>query len=94
LLPIGIPLGMPLPIGLRLASVLFPGSIPSLWAINGVASVLGSVLAIVLALRLGFTAALVAGAVAYGGVIILATRLSMHASGLALSGLPQARRRG
>lgn len=74
--PVGIPLGVLFPTGVRLAGSLYSGSLPSLWAINGVASVLGSALAIVLALRMGFTAALVIGSCVYGIVAVLARGLS------------------
>lgn len=75
---LGIPLGTALPLGLRVARFSAPGRIPMLWAINGVASVLGSVLALVLALQLGFNAALITSALTYGTASLLATRFLTH----------------
>ncbi len=93
LFPIGLPLGMSLPLGLRLAGILAPERIPSLWAVNGVASVLGSVLAVVLALSIGFNAALVAAGLVYGGVIFLVARLSARVLRLPEPALPKGGRR-
>ncbi|MBM4361280.1 MAG: hypothetical protein FJ104_01275 [Deltaproteobacteria bacterium] len=68
LLPMGFAMGLPFPLGLRLAgerSVL----VPWLWGINGAASVLCSVLAMVVALGGGISASYWCGVAAYGGAL-------------------------
>jgi hypothetical protein len=54
LAPLGISLGMAMPIGLTRISRLYPGSVVWAWGINGVASVLASVLAVAVAITWGF----------------------------------------
>ncbi len=76
-------LGLPFPAGLRLVKESGSDrSIPWLWGVNGVASVLGSVLAIMLALSLGFTAALALAAVLYA-ITIFTLRAFMPFTGRA-----------
>jgi hypothetical protein len=63
LAPMGFLMGIPFPQGLvRLKT---PGLVPLAWGINGCASVISSILATTGALTWGFSAVLVAGAVAY-----------------------------
>ncbi|MFP3901521.1 MAG: hypothetical protein ACLFXM_11755 [Acidimicrobiia bacterium] len=63
LAPVGIALGMPMPLGLSRFSALYPRSVAYAWGVNGIASVLASVLGIVVAINAGYRAAsLVAGA--------------------------------
>lgn len=63
LTPLGIGLGVAMPIGLRRFHGLYPSSIPYAWGVNGIASVLASVLGVALAINFGFAvASLVAGA--------------------------------
>ncbi len=70
LAPLGLAMGLPFPIGLRVLNECRPQLIPWAWAINGYTSVIGSVLAVVLALELGFTVVLFIAAGIYGvGVI-------------------------
>jgi hypothetical protein len=57
LAPLGISLGMAMPIGLTRLSRLYPGSVAWAWGINGVASVLASVLSVAVAITWGFPAA-------------------------------------
>jgi spermidine synthase len=72
LLPVGFVLGMPFPLGLRLAAQVAPDSIALFWAISAGFSMLGSVLAALVALQLGFSAVLLVGAGLYGlGAIAL-----------------------
>ena len=62
LAPLGIVLGMAMPIGLRRFRALHPESIAYAWGVNGVASVVASVLGVALAINFGFaTTSLVAG---------------------------------
>ena len=63
--PAGFLMGIPFPIGLRILNDFFPEDIAWMWAVNAVMSVLGSVLAVIIAILLGFTWALLAGALAY-----------------------------
>jgi spermidine synthase len=64
LIPLGLLLGMPLPLGMRLlhqdrAAVAWS------WGINSAASVLGAILATVMAMNYGFTLTLLAGEMVY-----------------------------
>jgi MFS family permease len=69
LAPIGLILGMPMPIGLTRFSALYPRSVPYAWGVNGIASVLASVLGIAIAINVGYVvASLVAGA-CYAGAL-------------------------
>jgi Spermine/spermidine synthase domain len=62
LAPVGIALGMPMPLGLARFSALYPKSVAYAWGVNGIASVLASVLGIVVAINFGYVvASLVAG---------------------------------
>jgi hypothetical protein len=72
LVPIGFVLGMPFPLGLRLAAQSAPDSVALFWAISAAFSMLGSVLAALIALQLGFSAVLLVGCALYGlGAIAL-----------------------
>lgn len=66
LVPLGILMGYPFPIGLAWLERSDSSLIPWAWAVNGCASVLAAVLAAILALSFGFTLVLVLGAVFYG----------------------------
>jgi hypothetical protein len=63
--PLGLAMGTPFPLGLRVAGARAPGAIPWAWAVNAVASVVGSVLAMVLATEVGFGSVLVLAAATY-----------------------------
>jgi len=52
--PLGLLMGMPLPLGMRLASEKM-SALPWLWGLNGAASVCGSVAAMILALMFGIS---------------------------------------
>ncbi len=71
LCPLALLIGMPLPLGMKLASRRDPNLIPWLWGINGATSVLGSVLAVVVAVAAGFTASLSVGAACYLAAALL-----------------------
>lgn len=58
LAPLGILMGMPFPLGIRLVTRTNEKLVPWAWGVNGCASVLGSILSVMLAQSLGFTAVL------------------------------------
>lgn len=61
LLPLGLLMGMPFPLGIRLLGFKYPRSIPWLYAVNSAASVMGSVAAMLLAVHFGFSSAVELG---------------------------------
>ena len=74
--PIFFLLGMPFPLGLRMAAARLGAPMtPLAWAINGLASAVGSTSAIALALLWGFDAVFVIVAGCYGLVAIVGSRL-------------------
>jgi len=68
LLPMGLCIGIPFPLGLKILGEREPSLIPLAWAINGCFSVLAPILTIILAMEIGFKAVLWLG----GGVYIMA----------------------
>jgi hypothetical protein len=58
-------MGMPLPLGVRLAGRLDARVIPWAWSINGATSVLGTTAAFCTAMNFGFTAAMLLGLALY-----------------------------
>ena len=74
LIPLGVPMGIPFPVGMRLLGERAPSLIPWAWAINGSFSVLAPVMALMLALSTGFGAvAYLAAAVYFLAFLVLAT---------------------
>jgi SAM-dependent methyltransferase len=67
--PLGLLMGMPFPTALRWAGTEAGGLVPWAWAVNGGASVFGSALAVLVSMTWGFTATLLAGALAYGAAL-------------------------
>jgi hypothetical protein len=67
IVPLGLLMGMPFPIGVRMLTDSKKALIPWAWAVNGCASVLGSILPIILALSFGFSPVLLVAGVAYLG---------------------------
>ncbi len=65
LAPLGLVMGMPMPIGVRVLNRESPALIPWAWGVNGAASVLGSAAALAIALLAGFNQAMLAGAALY-----------------------------
>lgn len=66
----GFFMGMPFPRGLTILSKSDKNTvIPIMWGINGVMSVVGSVLSVIISMQLGFTGALITGAVFHTIVI-------------------------
>ncbi len=66
IIPLGLVMGIPFPIGLREVAIWGRQQVALAWTVNGVMSVLGSVLAVVIALQFGFSIVLLAGGTAYG----------------------------
>jgi hypothetical protein len=74
LLPLGVPMGIPFPVGMRLLGERDPSLLPWAWVINGSFSVLAPVMAIMLALAAGFgTVAYLAAAAYFLAFLILLT---------------------
>ena len=70
--PLGIVLGMPFPLGLRLIGKEAGPLAPWAWGVNGFFTVIGSVSAIILGMAFGFTVVLATAAVSYtvAGIVI------------------------
>jgi hypothetical protein len=80
LVPLGLAMGMPFPLGLRLAARVLPGDVALFWAINALFSVLGAVGAAAIAVQYGFGAVLVTGAICYGlAAVVLALTVTRGA---------------
>lgn len=65
LCPLGLLMGMPFPLGIKVTNAKAPSLIPWAWGVNGAFSVLGSVLAAILSINYGFNVTLVSGLMAY-----------------------------
>lgn len=65
LMPAGILMGIPFPLGISVLGSTAPRLIPWAWAVNGCFSVLSPVLAVMLALSAGYQAVLLTGAAMY-----------------------------
>ncbi len=76
--PLGILMGMPFPLGVRMLEGSKEDLIPWAWATNGCASVLGSILPIIMALSFGFSKVFIAAGVAY--LVSLLTILQLESS--------------
>jgi hypothetical protein len=64
--PLSLLMGMPFPLGLRLAQKINPLNISWAWSINGCCSVISVVLATIIAIEFGFVAVMATGACMYG----------------------------
>ncbi len=74
LAPLGLILGMPMPLGLRHLEQTWPDLLPWAWAINAFLSVFSSIFCIMVGMALGFSTVLMIGAVVYAlGLACLAT---------------------
>jgi len=71
LAPLGLLLGMPFPVGVRMLSDSDRGLVPWAWAANGCASVLGAMLSTIIALFFGFSKVFLAAGVAYFAGLLL-----------------------
>lgn len=78
LAPLGLLMGMPFPLGIRLVDSINPALVPWAWGVNGCASVLGSILAVMLAQSIGFA-------------LVMFIAVAIYLIGLAgvLTGLPR-----
>jgi hypothetical protein len=85
LAPLGLMMGMPFPLGIRLVDRVNPALVPWAWGVNGFSSVVGSILAVMIAQSYGF--ALVIGLAVVVYVCGLVAVLSL---GRAAEGAPQA----
>jgi hypothetical protein len=65
LAPLGVLMGMPFPLGIRILDQVSTQLIPWAWGINGYMTVVGSVLSVTLAMTLGFNDVLLAAAAIY-----------------------------
>ena len=63
--PLGLAMGMPRPLGVRVLARESPELIPWAWGVNGAASVMGSVAALAMALLAGFNQAMLVAAALY-----------------------------
>jgi len=75
--PLGFLMGMPFPLGMRWAGTRYAGSVPWLWGVNGVMSVLGSALSTTVAIHAGLTVTLLVSGAVYG-LAWLAVAREMH----------------
>jgi hypothetical protein len=80
--PIGILLGFPFPVGLRLVGAVDPRLVPWAFGINGCASVLGGMLCVLFSMQVGLSAAWAAGILLYvsAGVVLLALPVPAEAT--------------
>jgi hypothetical protein len=65
LLPLGIPMGIPFPLGMRNLGRKAPNLIPWAWAVNGCTSVLAPIMTVMLAMTVGFQTVMWTAAAAY-----------------------------
>lgn len=79
LAPLGLLMGMPFPLGMRLVAATNENLVPWAWAVNGCASVLGSILSVMLAQSLGFTVVLGIALVVYLTGLAAVLTLRTHA---------------
>jgi len=73
--PLGVAMGMPLPLGVRALERTCPSLIPWAWGMNGAMSVLASIIAVALGTYAGFTVAALAGAGCYAAALLCVPRL-------------------
>lgn len=73
LFPLGILLGMPLPLGMRVVADNAPRLVPWVWGVNGACSVFASLFAIIVAMSIGFTWAMLGGTAIYLVALLLTT---------------------
>jgi hypothetical protein len=64
--PLGLLMGMPMPLGISMLNRMQPELIPWMWGINGATSVVASVLAMVVSLNIGLRGTLLVGMGIYG----------------------------
>jgi len=76
MMPVALFMGIPFPMGIRLAGQRYPGMIPWAWAVNGCLSVMSPVLAAMLVLQWGFRVVFLAGALMYLMAFALMKRMA------------------
>ncbi|MEE8574899.1 MAG: hypothetical protein V3T30_05755, partial [Thermodesulfobacteriota bacterium] len=81
LLPMGFLMGLPFPLGMKLAAARSPEHTPWFWAVNGAASVVASVLSACISITYGFTFTLTLGLICYVVAVIFLIILSAGAGG-------------
>jgi hypothetical protein len=74
LVVLGFLMGIPFPVGIRWAGKHREGTVPWLWGMNGVMSVLGSAMATALAIHVGFRLTILASALIYGLALLAIDR--------------------
>ncbi len=70
ILPLGLSMGMPFPLGLEALAARTPALVPWAWGINACTAVAGAVLASVLAIHAGFNAVLIVAVVLYASTLL------------------------
>ncbi|HWP91584.1 MAG TPA: hypothetical protein VNN20_05260 [Thermodesulfobacteriota bacterium] len=65
LFPLGLLMGMPFPLGIRVVSNLLKTGVPFYWGLNGIMSVFGSIAAVIIGVGIGFTFTTLAGSLSY-----------------------------
>ena len=71
LVPMGVLMGFPFPLGLEWLEKAKSSLTPWAWAVNGCASVVAAVLAAMIGLSAGFTAVLLLGGLFYGAAALV-----------------------
>jgi spermidine synthase len=66
ILPIGVFLGMPFPLGILVADRQPPGAVAWAWGLNGLFTVMGSLASVLLGMTIGFQATIVVAVAIYG----------------------------
>jgi hypothetical protein len=84
--PLGVALGMPFPLGLRLASAQTTSIGAWAWGVNGFFTVIGTVLALILGMIFGFRLVLLLAALCYAGALLVAGRQAKAATEALLTG--------
>jgi hypothetical protein len=69
--PLGFLMGIPFPVGLKLAKTERRNDVAWMWGINGAFSVLGAVLALVVAMSFSFSTVLLSGGLIYVAVFLI-----------------------
>ncbi|MDX1416702.1 MAG: hypothetical protein R3293_21050 [Candidatus Promineifilaceae bacterium] len=80
LIPLGLVMGMPFPLGLRAVAGHGRRQVPLAWMVNGIMSVAGSVLAVTMAVLFGYSIVIIAGGLAYGLALLAALLISSRDS--------------
>jgi len=91
LFPLGVFMGMALPLGMKLASADFEAVTPWLWGVNGATSVCASVAAVAIAMSAGITASFWTGAGCYAvalSAFAKACRRARHPAGESAVAVP------